>query len=147
MVETIAGKGALTHNHPVHAGPIGIVGSTSANALAAEADVILAIGTRLMDFTTGSWTAFHHDARFISINAARSDALKHRALAVVSDALEGIDDLDAQLGAWKAPAGHMAHAKALFADWNALLDDAPGPDQYAGADLCTGCECRERLGR
>ena len=111
VVETIAGKGALTHNHPVHAGPIGIVGSTSANALAAEADVILAIGTRLMDFTTGSWTAFRHDARFISINAARSDALKHRALAVVSDALEGIDDLDAQLGAWKAPAGHMAHAK------------------------------------
>jgi 3D-(3,5/4)-trihydroxycyclohexane-1,2-dione acylhydrolase (decyclizing) len=127
VVETIAGKGALTHNHPVHAGPIGIVGSTSANALAAEADVIVAIGTRLMDFTTGSWTAFSRDARFISINAARSDALKHRALAVVSDALEGIDDLDAQLGAWKAPEGHMAHAKELFADWNALLDKHQTP--------------------
>ena len=127
VVETIAGKGAFTHNHPVHAGPIGIVGSTSAKALAAEADVILAIGTRLMDFTTGSWTAFRHDARFISINAARSDALKHRALAVVSDALEGIDDLDALLGAWKAPAGHMVHAKDLFADWNALLDTHQAP--------------------
>ena len=54
--------------------------------LAAEADVILAIGTRLMDFTTGSWTLFNHDAKFISINAARWDATKHRALAVVGDA-------------------------------------------------------------
>ena len=88
VVETIAGKGALTHDHPVHAGPLGIVGSTSANALAAEADVIIAVGTRLMDFTTGSWTAFRHDARFISINAARFDAIKHQAVAVVGDALE-----------------------------------------------------------
>jgi 3D-(3,5/4)-trihydroxycyclohexane-1,2-dione acylhydrolase (decyclizing) len=123
VVETIAGKGGLTHHHPVHAGPIGIIGSTSANALAAEADVILAIGTRLQDFTTGSWTAFSRDARFISINAARFDALKHRALAVVGDALEGVDELDSALGAWKAPAGHMPHAKALFAEWDALLDD------------------------
>ncbi len=58
IVETIAGKGGLTHYHPAHAGPIGIIGSTSANALASEADVILAVGTRLQDFTTGSWTAF-----------------------------------------------------------------------------------------
>ena len=64
--ETIAGKGAVTHDHPAHAGPIGIIGSTSANALAAEADVILAIGTRLQDFTTGSWTVFGHDARFVA---------------------------------------------------------------------------------
>ena len=80
-----------------------MVGSTSANALAAEADVILAIGTRLQDFTTGSWTAFAHDARFISINAARWDATKHRALAVVGDALETVQELDAALGAWKMP--------------------------------------------
>jgi 3D-(3,5/4)-trihydroxycyclohexane-1,2-dione acylhydrolase (decyclizing) len=127
VVETIAGKGGLTHNHPVHAGPIGIIGSTSANALAADADVILAIGTRLQDFTTGSWTAFARDARFISINAARFDALKHRALAVVSDALEGVAELDAELGTWKAPAGHLPHAKALFAEWDKLLDDHQTP--------------------
>ncbi|WP_431297913.1 3D-(3,5/4)-trihydroxycyclohexane-1,2-dione acylhydrolase (decyclizing) [Tabrizicola sp. BL-A-41-H6] len=127
VVETIAGKGALTHHHPVHAGPIGIIGSTSANALAAEADVILSIGTRLQDFTTGSWTAFAKDARFISINAARFDAIKHRALAVVGDALEGIDELDTALGAWKAPAGHLPHAKALFQEWDALLDDHQTP--------------------
>lgn len=127
VVETIAGKGGLTHEHAVHCGPIGIIGSTSANALAAEADVILAIGTRLQDFTTGSWTAFAQDARFISINAARFDAIKHRAVAVVGDALETVADLDAALGDWKADAGHLPHAKALFAEWNALLDDHQTP--------------------
>ena len=127
VVETIAGKGALTHDHPVHAGPIGIVGSTSANALAAEADVILAIGTRLQDFTTGSWTAFSPDARFISVNAARFDAIKHRALSVVGDARETIAELDAALGDWRADAGLMTHAKALFAAWNALLDEHQKP--------------------
>ncbi|MBB3302451.1 3D-(3,5/4)-trihydroxycyclohexane-1,2-dione acylhydrolase (decyclizing) [Rhizobium leguminosarum] len=122
IVETIAGKGALTHDHPAHAGPIGIVGSTSANALAAEADVILAIGTRLQDFTTGSWTAFHQDARFISINTARFDAVKHRAVAVVGDALETVMELDESLGDWKADPDLMPRAKSLFADWDRLLD-------------------------
>ena len=123
IVETIAGKGALTHNHPAHAGPIGIVGSTSANALAAEADVILAIGTRLQDFTTGSWTAFRQDAKFISINAARFDAVKHRALAVVGDALETVTELDEALDDWKADAELLPRAQLLFADWNKLLDE------------------------
>lgn len=127
VVETIAGKGGLTHYHPVHAGPIGIIGSTSANALAAEADVILAIGTRLQDFTTGSWTAFAQDARFIAINAARFDALKHRALAVVGDALECVEELDSVLAGWKAPEDHLPRAKALFAEWDALLDQHQAP--------------------
>ncbi len=127
VVETIAGKGALTHDHPVHAGPIGIVGSTSANALAKEADVIVAIGTRLQDFTTGSWTAFSHEAQFISINAARFDAVKHRALSVVGDAKETIADLDASLGDWAAPAVLMPRAKALFAEWNNILDTHQAP--------------------
>ena len=98
IVETIAGKGSVTHDHPAHAGPIGIIGSTSANTLAGEADVILAVGTRLMDFTTGSWTSFNPDARFISINAARFDAVKHRALALVGDALR--DHHGARRRAW-----------------------------------------------
>jgi len=122
IVETIAGKGGVTHYHPAHAGPIGIIGSTSANALAAEADVILAVGTRLQDFTTGSWTAFSPGARFVSINAARFDAVKHRALAVVGDALETVTELDAALGDWRADPGHMARAQALFKEWDALLD-------------------------
>ena len=127
IVETIAGKGGLTHYHPAHAGPIGIIGSTSANALAGEADVILAIGTRLQDFTTGSWTAFRPDARLISINAARFDAVKHRAVAVVGDALETVGELDAALGDWKIAPSHMQHAQALFKDWDALLDRHQAP--------------------
>ncbi|MES2143048.1 MAG: 3D-(3,5/4)-trihydroxycyclohexane-1,2-dione acylhydrolase (decyclizing) [Pseudomonadota bacterium] len=127
VVETIAGKGGLTHYHPVHCGPIGIIGSTSANALAGEADVIVAIGTRLQDFTTGSWTAFARDARFISINAARFDATKHRALAVVGDALETVNELDAALGGWAADARHLPRAKTLFAEWDALLDKLQTP--------------------
>jgi 3D-(3,5/4)-trihydroxycyclohexane-1,2-dione acylhydrolase (decyclizing) len=127
VVETIAGKGTLTHDDPVHAGPIGIVGSTSANALAAEADVVLAVGTRLMDFTTGSWTSFRPEARFIGINAARWDAMKHSTLPVVGDALETVQELDAALGDWAAPASHMERARGLFAEWNALLDRHQAP--------------------
>jgi 3D-(3,5/4)-trihydroxycyclohexane-1,2-dione acylhydrolase (decyclizing) len=127
VVETIAGKGTLTHYDPVHAGPIGIIGSTSANALAVEADVILSIGTRLQDFTTGSWTGFSRDAQFISINAARFDAVKHRALAVVGDALETVNELDAALGEWRIGAAHLEKAQALFKEWDALLDDHQKP--------------------
>ena len=127
IVETIAGKGGLTHYHPAHAGPLGIIGSTSANALAAEADVILAVGTRLQDFTTGSWTAFSPTARFVSINAARFDAIKHRALAVVGDALETVTELDGALGDWRAAPSHMERARALFKEWDALLDKHQAP--------------------
>jgi 3D-(3,5/4)-trihydroxycyclohexane-1,2-dione acylhydrolase (decyclizing) len=127
IVETIAGKGGVTHDHPAHAGPIGIIGSTSANALAAQADVILAVGTRLQDFTTGSWTAFSPSAQFISINTARFDAVKHRALAVVGDALETVTELDAALGDWRAEPANMAEAQALFTEWNELLDKLQAP--------------------
>jgi 3D-(3,5/4)-trihydroxycyclohexane-1,2-dione acylhydrolase (decyclizing) len=127
IVETIAGKGTVTHDHPAHAGPLGIVGSTSANALAEEADVIVAVGTRLQDFATGSWTAFRKDAKFIAINAARFDAVKHRSLAVVGDALETMQELDTALGDWRAAPALMKRAKALFADWNKLLDAAQTP--------------------
>ncbi|MEM7403943.1 MAG: 3D-(3,5/4)-trihydroxycyclohexane-1,2-dione acylhydrolase (decyclizing) [Pseudomonadota bacterium] len=128
MAETIAGKGAVSHDHPAHVGPIGVVGSTSANELAAEADVVLAIGTRLQDFTTGSWTAFAPDARFISVNAARWDATKHRARSVIGDALESINELGQALGDWRAPDTWMAQAAARFADWNALVDAHQKPD-------------------
>jgi 3D-(3,5/4)-trihydroxycyclohexane-1,2-dione acylhydrolase (decyclizing) len=127
VVETNAGKGGLTHYHEAHAGPIGIIGSTSANALAADADVVLAVGTRLLDFATGSWTAFSPEARFISINAARFDAVKHRALVVVGDALETVTELDAELGDWRVEPSHMQRAQALFKEWDALLDKHQAP--------------------
>ncbi len=127
LTETIAGKSTVPHDHPAYAGPLGIVGSTSANGLAAEADAILAIGTRLMDFTTGSWTVFNLDARFVSINAARWDATKHRALAVVGDAKETIEELGAALAGWKVDASWMKKAQGLMAEWNAAIDGYQKP--------------------
>ncbi|MDE0110997.1 MAG: 3D-(3,5/4)-trihydroxycyclohexane-1,2-dione acylhydrolase (decyclizing) [Albidovulum sp.] len=127
LAETIAGKGSVAHDHPAHVGPIGVVGSTSANALAAQADVVLAIGTRLQDFTTGSWTAFARDADFICVNAARWDAHKHFSLPVVGDALESVSELDAALGGWMADAAWTKKGKSEFAAWNKILDDSQKP--------------------
>ncbi len=127
LSETIAGKGAVTHDHPAHVGPIGILGSTSANALAAEADVVIAVGTRLMDFVTGSWSVFAPDARFLSINTGRWDATKHRALAVVGDALETVAEIEAALGDWKTDAGWTRKGRDEFAAWNRALDDYQRP--------------------
>ena len=127
LAETIAGKGTVVHDHPAHVGPIGVIGSSSANAMAAEADVVLAIGTRLQDFTTGSWTAFSSDAAFISVNTARWDATKHRALAVVGDALETVTELDAALGDWSAEATWTAKGRQAFAEWNDVLDEHQKP--------------------
>ena len=79
VVETVAGKASLLAAHPLNAGPVGVTGCTSANALAAEADVVIAVGTRLQDFTTGSWTAFSPTARFVGINVAGFDAVKRLA--------------------------------------------------------------------
>ena len=83
--------------------------------------LILAIGTRLQDFTTGSWTAFARDAKFISINTARWDATRHRAIAVVGDALETIRELAAAAGDWRVSATYLEEAQALFREWDTLL--------------------------
>ena len=127
LCETISGKGAIIHEHPAYVGGIGVTGSSSANAMAASADVILAIGTRLQDFTTGSWTAFSDDAKFISINAARWDAVKHRALSVVGDALETIKELNLALTDWSAPEIWMEKGREEMATWNALIDEKQKP--------------------
>jgi 3D-(3,5/4)-trihydroxycyclohexane-1,2-dione acylhydrolase (decyclizing) len=121
VVETIAGKGAFTHDDPIHCGPIGILGSTSANALAAEADVVIAVGTRLMDFVTGSWTVFDHKAQFIALNAARFDAHKHLAIPLECDAREGISELHTMLGSWKAADSWLEKGRRAFAKWNELI--------------------------
>ena len=127
LVETIAGKGTVSHDHPAHAGPVGVIGSTSANELAGEADVVLAVGTRLQDFTTGSWTAFSHEADFIAVNAARWDAHKHRAIAVVGDAREAVLEIGNRLGDWRADQSWTAKAQKAFVEWNELLDKHQKP--------------------
>jgi 3D-(3,5/4)-trihydroxycyclohexane-1,2-dione acylhydrolase (decyclizing) len=127
MAETIAGKGAVMHDHPAYAGVMGIEGTDASKALAETADVVIAVGTRLQDFTTGSWTAFAPDAAFININVARFDACKHFAQPLVGDALECLSDLDAALGDWVCDPAQMARAQQLYADWNRALDEGQKP--------------------
>lgn len=131
VAETVAGRATLPWSHPANVGPIGVTGSASANALAGEADVVLAVGTRLQDFTTGSWTVFgRDDLRLIGLNAARFDAVKHRGLAVVGDARVGLAELGARLDGWRAPQAWWDRGATEVAAWNRTVDDAtgvPGP--------------------
>ncbi|WP_299368940.1 3D-(3,5/4)-trihydroxycyclohexane-1,2-dione acylhydrolase (decyclizing) [uncultured Tateyamaria sp.] len=127
FTETIAGKGAVVHDHPAYVGAMGIEGTEAARELAEAADVVIAIGTRMQDFTTGSWTTFSKDAKFININAARFDASKHFAQPLVGDALESLAELDDALGDWKADPAQMQMAQQLYADWNAFLDAEQAP--------------------
>ncbi len=102
VVETVAGKSTLISSDLAWSGPIGVTGCNAANELAAHADLVIAIGTRLQDFTTGSWTLFGQtDFQMVSINAASFDAIKHGAIALVCDAKEGINEISAQLGQFK----------------------------------------------
>lgn len=124
VVETVAGKSVMTADHPNFAGPIGVTGSTSANALAADADVVVAIGTRLQDFTTGSWSVFRNeDMRLVSINVGRFDANKHRAITVIGDARSSLLAIDDALGEFQAPASWMEQATGERASWYGYLDD------------------------
>lgn len=132
MAETIAGKGGVANDHPAYVGPMGIEGTDAAKELAETADVVIAVGTRMQDFTTGSWTTFSEDARFININAARFDARKHRAQPVVGDALECVRELDAAMGDWRCDPARMTEAQKLYADWNKMLDEGQAP---TNADL------------
>ena len=125
--ETLNGRTVLLDDHPMNAGPIGIMGSSSANNLAAEADVILAIGTRLQDFTTGSWTLFADDARLIGLNAARFDARKHLSLPVVGDALVGLEELGTALGDYRAPAQWSGLVARYRKDWDAYIEGRTRP--------------------
>jgi 3D-(3,5/4)-trihydroxycyclohexane-1,2-dione acylhydrolase (decyclizing) len=137
VVETIAGRANLVAGHPLNIGPIGVTGSDSANAIAQKADVILAVGTRLQDFTTGSWTAFDKTARFVSVNAARHDAGKHRSTPVVGDAKLSLTALSDAVAGYLAPESWSTRAQAERAKWDAYVADnvRPGnrPNSYAQA--------------
>jgi 3D-(3,5/4)-trihydroxycyclohexane-1,2-dione acylhydrolase (decyclizing) len=131
IAETIAGKGTLVHGEPLGLDMLGVLGSSSANAMAGKADVVLAIGTRLQDFLTGSWTVFAPDARIVAVNTARFDAIKHRALAVVGDARETLGEIDAALGDWRADAAWADEGRRLMVEWNAMVDHYQAPDDTA----------------
>ncbi|MDB6183201.1 3D-(3,5/4)-trihydroxycyclohexane-1,2-dione acylhydrolase (decyclizing) [Paracoccus fistulariae] len=150
VIETIAGRANMLATHDLNIGPIGVTGSDSANAVARQADVILCVGTRLQDFTTGSWTAFAKDAQLVSINAARHDAGKHRSLPVVGDAKLALTALDAALD-YTAPAPWVQFAKAERQKWDAYVAQnvRPGnrPNSYAQAIGVVNelCDPRDRI--
>jgi len=125
VVETQAGKGALSWDHPMNAGPVGTNGGLAANRLGHDADLVISVGTRLGDFATASKTTFQNpDARFIGINVGPMDANKLRATPVVADAREALRALDAALSAAGysgTSAAYRERAAALKREWDAVV--------------------------
>ncbi|PTM98706.1 3D-(3,5/4)-trihydroxycyclohexane-1,2-dione acylhydrolase (decyclizing) [Mycoplana dimorpha] len=129
---TQAGKSAIPDDHPLCMGAIGVTGTSAANAFAEEADLILAVGTRLQDFTTGSWALFRNErARIVGLNTAAFDAAKHDSLPLVCDARDGLTLLSEALGGWKAPAAVEAAAARRKAEWMAAVNRAIAPSNAA----------------
>jgi 3D-(3,5/4)-trihydroxycyclohexane-1,2-dione acylhydrolase (decyclizing) len=116
--ETQAGKSSLAVHHPMNMGAIGVTGTGAANDLVADADVIVAVGTRLQDFTTGSWALFQGQGRrIIGLNTQPFDAAKHNAQPLIADARIGLNELGAALGHWTADAVWTARATETKAAW------------------------------
>ncbi|KQT47400.1 3D-(3,5/4)-trihydroxycyclohexane-1,2-dione acylhydrolase (decyclizing) [Aureimonas sp. Leaf454] len=128
VAETHGGKSSLAHSHPLNMGAVGVTGSSASNALAAEADLVLAVGTRLADFTTGSWALFQGEGvRLVGLNVQAFDAGKHEALPLVADARVGIEALRAALGSYRTDAAWTDKAKAGKAEWMAASEAAIAP--------------------
>ncbi len=116
--ETQAGKSSVPHDHPACLGAVGVTGTGAANALAEDADVVIAVGTRLQDFTTGSWALFKNpNRRIVGLNVQAFDATKHSAQALVADARAGLEELSRALGGWKAPETWTAKGRDEKARW------------------------------
>jgi 3D-(3,5/4)-trihydroxycyclohexane-1,2-dione acylhydrolase (decyclizing) len=123
VADTHAGKGAINWDHPSAVGGVGSTGTTAANALAAEADLVIGIGTRYSDFTTASHTVFAApDVRFVNVNTLGFDGLKHGATMIQADAREALRALTAALDGWGVPAAYRERALALDAEWQREVD-------------------------
>jgi 3D-(3,5/4)-trihydroxycyclohexane-1,2-dione acylhydrolase (decyclizing) len=119
-----AGKGSLPYDHPQSVGAIGSTGTTAANALATDADVVIGIGTRYSDFTSASRTAFGNpDVRFVNINVASLDSVKQGGISVVSDAREAIDALREALDGYSVPDEYRTRVTDLAAEWDQTVSD------------------------
>ncbi|HUN99032.1 MAG TPA: 3D-(3,5/4)-trihydroxycyclohexane-1,2-dione acylhydrolase (decyclizing), partial [Bradyrhizobium sp.] len=128
VVETVMGRSALVHDHPLNLASLGVMGGNAGNAVAAEADVVIGVGTRMADMTTGSWSVFRDPAvRFVSLNTNRFDAHKHLAQVVIGDAKLSLADIAQTLGSWRAPEAWSTRAIAAKAAWDAIVDDRTAP--------------------
>ncbi len=135
VMETQAGKGALHHDHPLNMGAVGVTGSSAANALAEQADLVIAVGTRLQDFTTGSWALFKDaGVRIVGLNVQPFDAMKHDALPLVGDARAGLDALAAALQGWRVSRDWTDQAETGKADWLVDANKATAPTNALPSD-------------
>ena len=142
VVETQGGKSSLPFTHNLNMGAVGVTGTGASNIVCEDADVVLAVGTRLQDFTTGSWALFKNDKKtIIGLNTQVFDATKHRALPLIADARVGLEELSINLGKWAAPAAWTKAAQSGFAAWmktaNTYTDasnvELPSDSQVIGA--------------
>ncbi|HJS85800.1 MAG TPA: 3D-(3,5/4)-trihydroxycyclohexane-1,2-dione acylhydrolase (decyclizing), partial [Acetobacteraceae bacterium] len=127
VAETQAGKSAMPWDHPQAVGAIGVTGGSAANALAREADVLLAVGTRLQDFTTGSRALLPGQARLVQLNIQAFDACKHNAVPLVGDAGRTLEELAAAMGGYVAPQAWQSRVADSIRNWNAAVDAATAP--------------------
>ena len=132
VVETQAGKSVLPWDHPHNLGPVGVTGGDPANIICGKADLVLGVGTRFQDFTTGSWGLFAHpDRKIACLNVAAYDAAKHDALPLLADARVGLTELSAALQEHQA----KTNFGGLKANWFSAVD--PLTDAPDGNDLPT----------
>lgn len=135
IVETQAGKSAMPWDHPLNYGPIGVTGGEPANDLCETADLVLGVGTRFQDFTTGSWGLFANPNRkLISLNVAAYDAMKHGAEPLMADAGVGLVALQKSLGSYKASSA-KEDPKADWFDKVDKLTDAPSDTNALPTDM------------
>ncbi|AXT28239.1 3D-(3,5/4)-trihydroxycyclohexane-1,2-dione acylhydrolase (decyclizing) [Ruegeria sp. AD91A] len=135
VAETQAGKSALAWDHPLNLGPVGVTGGEPANDICAKADLVLGVGTRFQDFTTGSWGLFANPQReLISLNTAAYDAEKHGAMPLQADARVGLGELSEALADHRAP----DLPAILKSDWFGKVDaltDAPTDSNALPTDM------------
>ena len=134
--ETQAGKGSLHYQHRLALGAIGVTGNKAANELAKEADVVIAIGSRLNDFMTSSQSGFANpDVKFVNINIAEYDSHKQAGIPLTGDARETLKVLTEMLAGWQTAAEYQARATRLGAEWDQIVteyynkENAPLPSQ------------------
>ena len=128
VTQTVMGYSTMKRDHSHFLGPIGGLGGKAANNLAKQTDLAIAVGTKLADFTTGSWANFENpDFSIVSVNVSRFDASKHLAQSVIGDAKVSLQELSNALGDWKAPDEWHKKSRDELKNWNDYVDKESGP--------------------
>ena len=128
VTQTVMGYSTMKRDHSHFLGPIGGLGGKAANNLAKQTDLAIAVGTKLADFTTGSWANFENpDFSLVSVNVSRFDASKHLAQSVIGDAKVSLQELSNALGDWKAPDEWHKKSRDELKNWNDYVDKESGP--------------------